>query len=54
MFMVMDDVGSLIWRFGKKLIVSSGEAEQEQAEHRRQLAQPGPPAPPTIVSPAAE
>ena len=54
MFMVMDDVGSLIWRFGKRLIVSSGEAEREQAEHRRQLALQNPPAPPSIVSPAAE
>ena len=27
MFMVMDDFGALCWRFGKKLLVSSGEAE---------------------------
>ena len=25
MFMVMDDLGSFIWRFGKRLIVSSGD-----------------------------
>jgi hypothetical protein len=54
MFMVMDDVGSLIWRFGKRLIVSSGEAEQEQAEHRQRPPAHSPPAPPAIVSPAAE
>jgi len=52
MFMMMDDVGALFWRFGKKLLVSSGEGEHEHppaghgAEHK---------APPTIVhSPAAE
>ena len=27
MFMVMDDLGSLIWRFGKRLMVSSADAE---------------------------
>jgi multidrug efflux pump subunit AcrB len=27
MFMVMDDFGSLIWRFGKKLVVSSADAD---------------------------
>jgi hypothetical protein len=51
MFMMMDDVGALFWRFGKKLLVSSGENEHEHppaghAEHKP---------PPTIVhSPAAE
>src|SRR6201999_3486448 len=29
MFMVMDDLGALIWRFGKRLIVSSGDAEHD-------------------------
>jgi len=57
MFMVMDDIGSLIWRFGKKLIVSSADAEHGGDHH---AAPPGgqtqtPPAPPPkIVSPAAE
>jgi multidrug efflux pump subunit AcrB len=27
MFMLMDDVGALIWRFGSKLLASSGDAE---------------------------
>jgi hypothetical protein len=54
MFMMMDDVGALFWRFGKKLLVSSGEGEHDHehptaghgAEHKP---------PPTIVhSPAAE
>ena len=53
MFMVMDDVGSLISRFGKRLIVSAGEAEQDQADHQQRL-RASPAAPPAIVAPAAE
>jgi hypothetical protein len=53
MFMLMDDVGSLIWRFGKKLVVSHGESEDAGADHA--AGHKPPPAPPTIVhSPAAE
>jgi hypothetical protein len=57
MFMMMDDLGALFWRFGKKLLASSGEHEpaldgykaEHSAEHK------GPPVPPSIVhSPAAE
>jgi multidrug efflux pump subunit AcrB len=45
MFMLMDDLGELIWRFGKKLLVSSGETEHP-AE---------PKTPPGVVhTPAAE
>ncbi len=33
MFMVMDDLGALIWRFGKKLIVSSEDADHD--DHHR-------------------
>jgi hypothetical protein len=49
MFMMMDDIGALSWRFGKRLIVSHAESEQakdgQSGEHK----------PPTIVrSPAAE
>jgi hypothetical protein len=29
MFMVMDDVGALIWRFGQRMIVHSAEAEAD-------------------------
>jgi Cu/Ag efflux pump CusA len=29
MFMVMDDVGALIWRFGKRMIVHSADAEAD-------------------------
>ena len=54
MFMMMDDVGALFWRFGKKLLASSGEGEHDQehppAEHGAAHKPP-----PTIVrSPAAE
>jgi hydrophobe/amphiphile efflux-1 (HAE1) family protein len=33
MFMMMDDVGVLCWRFGKKLIASHPEAEHPPADH---------------------
>jgi hypothetical protein len=50
MFMMMDDVGALFWRFGKRLLVSSGEGEHDH-EHGHAEHKP----PPTIVhSPAAE
>jgi len=57
MFMMMDDLGALIWRFGKKLIVSHGDEEPSAGHHREPPAK-GPPAmpppPPSVVSPAAE
>jgi multidrug efflux pump subunit AcrB len=55
MFMVMDDIGSLILRYGRKLVVSSSDADHGGDHHA-----PGPPpavqstAPRKIVSPAAE
>jgi hydrophobe/amphiphile efflux-1 (HAE1) family protein len=55
MFMMMDDFGALIWRFGKKLIVS--HAESEPAGHSSDHHEPpskGPPAAPPAMSPAAE
>ncbi|HWL19542.1 MAG TPA: hypothetical protein VNS33_07750, partial [Bradyrhizobium sp.] len=55
MFIVMDDIGSLFWRFGKKLIVSSDEAELDGHGDGHHTAQKPPAAPPAIVhSPAAE
>jgi len=52
MFMMMDDLGAFIWRFGKLLLASSGENEHAThppSDHRE------PPPPPSIVrSPAAE
>jgi Cu/Ag efflux pump CusA len=53
MFMLMDDIGTLSWRFGKKLVVSHGDTEDAKEGHSGDHK--GPPAPPTILhSPAAE
>jgi multidrug efflux pump subunit AcrB len=50
MFMLMDDIGALFWRFGKKLLASSGDGEHAPVDHA-----PDHKPPPTIVhSPAAE
>ena len=49
MFMMMDDLGSLIWRFGKKLIVSHADTEHPSSGHGDHK-----PPPPSIVHPAAE
>ena len=50
MFMMMDDVAVLFWRFGKKLIASEPEAEHPPADHSGDHKPP-----PTIMhSPAAE
>jgi len=51
MFMVMDDLGALIWRFGKRLIVHSEDADVAGGHHEVVEA---PPAPRSIVHPAAE
>jgi hypothetical protein len=55
MFMMMDDLGALIWRFGKKLIVSNAESEDpgHGSGHQEPPAK-GPPAAPPAMSPAAE
>jgi multidrug efflux pump subunit AcrB len=52
MFMVMDDFGALIWRFAKRLIVHSEDAETDD-HHEAAPAQAGP-APKSLVHPAAE
>jgi multidrug efflux pump subunit AcrB len=50
MFMLMDDIGALVWRFGKKLLASSGDSEHASASDHRDHKPPR-----TIVhSPAAE
>jgi multidrug efflux pump subunit AcrB len=54
MFMVMDDVGSLIWRLGRRLIVSSADHEQEPDARQAETEVRTQPKPPTIISPAAE
>jgi hypothetical protein len=32
MFMMMDDVGQLAWRFGRKLLASSGEEDPQNGQ----------------------
>lgn len=55
MFMVMDDIGSLIWRFGKRLVVSHADHELASNEHHDEPPAKGPPGPPpATMSPAAE
>ncbi|HEV2153042.1 efflux RND transporter permease subunit [Bradyrhizobium sp.] len=51
MFMVMDDLGALIWRFGKRLIVHSEDTET--ASHHEAADAPAP-TPKNMVHPAAE
>jgi multidrug efflux pump subunit AcrB len=48
MFMLMDDIGALIWRFGKRLIVSHGEDEEPPSGHHHGAppARGPPPMPP--------
>ena len=51
MFMMMDDIGALTWRFGKKLLASTDGGEHAAAAEHGRERQP----PPAIVhSPAAE
>jgi hypothetical protein len=52
MFMVMDDLGALIWRFAKRLVVHSEDAEG--AGHHGAAPAGAAPAPKSIVHPAAE
>jgi predicted RND superfamily exporter protein len=57
MFMMMDDIGSLIWRFGKKLVVSHAESEEPPSSHHGEPSKNShapPSAPPNMASPAAE
>jgi hypothetical protein len=48
--MVMDDLGALIWRFGKRLIVHSADAETGDHHEATEALPP----PKSIVHPAAE
>jgi hydrophobe/amphiphile efflux-1 (HAE1) family protein len=54
MFMVMDDLGSLIWRFSKRAIVSSADADHDDGDHHAHPPVQVPPASKTPLSPAAE
>ena len=55
MFMVMDDLGALCWRFGQKLLVSRGEPDEagHGSDHHEPPAK-GPPSAPPAMSPAAK
>src|SRR3954470_6248496 len=52
MFMVMDDLGALIWRFAKRLVVHSEDAEGPS--HHEAAPAEAMPGPKNIVHPAAE
>lgn len=57
MFMMMDDLGSLIWRYGKLLLASHAESEHPPGDHHSEPPAKGPPAVPPIppaMSPAVE
>jgi hypothetical protein len=55
MFMVMDDLGSLIWRFGKNLVVSSEDADHgDHGDDRHQQPPARSPPKPPPLAPAAE
>src|SRR5436305_8112927 len=44
MFLLMDDIGALSWRFGKRMIVSSGETERKEPHAGDPRQPPKPPA----------
>ena len=50
MFMLMDDIGALIWRFGRKLVVSSADHD----DHHEEPPAARPPSNPSAIAPAAE
>jgi multidrug efflux pump subunit AcrB len=54
MFMVMDDLGSFIWRHGLKLVVSSAEDDHGGADKHQKPPAQQPPAPKIMRPPAAE
>jgi multidrug efflux pump subunit AcrB len=54
MFMMMDDLGSLIWRYGKLLLASHAESEHPPGDHHSEPPAKGPPPVPPAMSPAAE
>jgi hypothetical protein len=55
MFMMMDDLGSLIWRYGRLLLASQAETEHAPGDrHTEPPSANGPPPVPPAMSPAAE
>jgi multidrug efflux pump subunit AcrB len=55
MFMMMDDLGALIWRYGKLLLASEAESDNPPGDHHAEPpAAKGPPPVPPAMSPAAK
>ena len=57
MFMMMDDLGALMWRYGKLLLASEAEPETDQPPGSHRTPPPavtGPPPIPPAMSPAAK
>lgn len=55
MFMMMDDFGALIWRYGKLLLASEAESDHPPGDHHKEPpSAKGPPPVPPAMSPAAE
>src|SRR5438128_2083546 len=52
MFMMMDDLGALIWRYGKLLLASQAESEQPGDHHSEPPSAKGPPPVPPAMAPA--
>jgi hypothetical protein len=56
MFMMMDDLGALIWRYGKLLLASEAESDDVPpgGHHTAPPPAKGPPPVPPAMSPAAK
>jgi multidrug efflux pump subunit AcrB len=54
MFMMMDDLGALIWRYGRLLLASEAESDDPPGDHHAAPPAKGPPPVPPAMSPAAE
>jgi len=54
MFMMMDDLGALIWRYGKLLLASEAESDPPGDHHAGPPPAKGPPPVPPAMSPAAK
>jgi hypothetical protein len=54
MFMVMDDLGALIWRFGRRLIVPSEDADHDAPHAAAPAGSTHTEIPKGIIHPAAE
>jgi hypothetical protein len=56
MFMMMDDLGALAWRYGRLLLASEAESDHPPGDHHATTPPPakGPPPVPPAMSPAAK